>query len=108
VAGLGQASGLAGVIAGFCELTAFLLGVAGWVGKRRAASASEDIPDAAATRTPPVKVSSTSNTETEKSAKYVVDARGARVLQIGDRNAQYNDFPRGAPDRWQSGSADEL
>lgn len=107
VAGLKQASGVAAVIAGFCELAAFLLGVAGWAGKRRGVSTGGDIPDAAAARTLPDDVGPKASTETGKRAKYVVDARDVGVLQVGDRNIQRNDFRRASPDRQQSGGTDE-
>lgn len=105
VAGLGQASGLAGVIVGFCELAALVLGVAGWASRRREASACKGvIPDVAATDAHPVEAASIANTQAGKDHKYVVDARGTAGLQVGDGNIQHNDF-RSLTDRRQRGSA---
>ncbi|MCZ4120282.1 hypothetical protein [Streptomyces sp. H39-S7] len=43
VAGLDRASGLAGVMVGFCELGALALGVAAWAAERRAAAGQADL-----------------------------------------------------------------
>jgi hypothetical protein len=91
VAGPGQAAGLAGVIAGFCELGAVLLGVAGWAaqhragGDRRAAGAPGG-PD------PDESGLAAGNAAVGAAGKYVVDARHARGVQVGDRNIQRNEF----------------
>jgi hypothetical protein len=80
VAGTGKAAELAGVIAGFCELGAVLLGVVAWAGDRRPGA----VPTEVAKK--PVQDSPAS------AAKYVVDARHARGVQAGDGAAQHNDF----------------
>lgn len=41
VAGMDRASGLAGVLVGFCELGALVLGVAAWAAERRAVGGQE-------------------------------------------------------------------
>jgi hypothetical protein len=87
VVGVNKAAGLAGVMAAFCELGALVLGVVGWVGGR--ATAGRSGPDTSSIPAPPVMgdrpVSSTAET-------YAVDARGAKGIQTGEGNIQYNDF----------------
>jgi hypothetical protein len=92
VAGLDKASGLAGVIVGFCELTAFALGVAAWAGRRRVASIATEEPDAVPMDTSVTEVSRLAAGTVEKRGKYVVDAPNSKGLQIGDGNIQRNDF----------------
>jgi hypothetical protein len=63
-AGLGQTSGLARVIVGFCELAALVLGVAGWASRRREVSVCRRvILDVAATDARPVEAASTAGTK---------------------------------------------
>jgi hypothetical protein len=87
VAGVDKAAGLAGVIVGFCELGALMLGVVGWVGQQRAA---------AGTPGPEVAAVSGSAAEpkppTAQPATYVVDARQAQGVQTGEGNTQHNDY----------------
>jgi hypothetical protein len=104
VAGPGPAAGLAGVIAGFCELGALLLGVAGWAaqhraGDRRAAGARHQ-PD------PDDSGLAAGNAAADAVGKYVVDARHARGVQIGDRNVQRNEFGGSLPAAEVDGAED--
>lgn len=105
VAGVDRASASAGVIAGFCELTAFVLGMTGWVAKRRTALTGADSPGATAAGGRAADVNHEASGETEGSAKYEVDARDTRGLQIGDHNIQRNDFRR-ASSGWESEAGD--
>jgi hypothetical protein len=96
VAGTSEATGLAGVIAGFCELAALVLGVTAWAGERRVAGAgrrAEDGSSAAAadgcSRSPAAGQ--------REDGKYVVDARGAEGLQVGDGNSQHIVLRRSSP-----------
>jgi hypothetical protein len=91
VAGTTQAAGLAGVIVGFCELGALVLGVGSWAARRQEAGDQRDshppeVPERAGQEAdgivPPVS----------PSAKYIVDTRQAQAVQIGDHSTQHNDF----------------
>jgi hypothetical protein len=88
VAGPGQAAGLAGVIAGFCELAALVLGVAAWAARRQA---TDNHSGRSASRVAE-KDGETAPTAREGADKYVVDSRQARGIQVGDGNTQHNDF----------------
>ncbi len=103
VAGLGKAAGLAGVIAGFCELGALALAVTGWAGHRReAAERPAPEPARGPERTEPAQQAGQAGTPPGGgSGKYGVDARQAEGVQIGDGNTQHNDFRR------NSGRTDE-
>jgi len=88
VAGTEQAAALAGVIVGFCELAALLLGVTAWVGERQTSAKAQQ-----AKGTPSAgNISSGSKTPVAdkrgQDGKYVVDARGATGLQVGENNTQ--------------------
>jgi hypothetical protein len=96
VAGVDRASGLAGVVAGFCELAAFVLGVTGWVARRRTALSSADGRGDDAAGSGSDEVGPGAGAEAAARAKYAVDVREARGLQIGDHNIQQNEF-RGVP-----------
>jgi hypothetical protein len=98
LAGVNKSAGFAGVIAGFCELAAFALGVAGWAGGRRAALAGGNTRDTCAVSAP-AEPSHAASRATEGDAKYTVDARGAQGVQIGDNSFQHNDFRRASPGR---------
>jgi hypothetical protein len=88
--GVDKASGLAGVIVGFCELAALVLGVFAYAAERRepgrGADAEPTAPAATAPAAGPTKASEAG------SAKYAVDARGAHGVQTGERNTQHNQF----------------
>jgi hypothetical protein len=86
-AGLGRAAGLAGVIGGFCELGALVLGVAGLARDRRSARGSAA--DAAAAPAPGPEPSSPGSQGA--AVKYVVDSRGAAGVLIGDGGIQVNE-----------------
>jgi RIP homotypic interaction motif len=104
VGGPGKASALAGVIAGFCELGALVLGVSAWAGQRRSASEQASEQREPATphepeRAAPERDGAGAAPESapgpdSASGKYVVDARLAQGVQIGDGNTQRNDFRR--------------
>jgi hypothetical protein len=97
VAGIGAAATLAGVIAGFCELVAVVLGVSAWTAERRSSGTGRRAENAGS------GASARSASETLVPAthgddgKYVVDARGADGLQIGDGNTQHIIFGRATP-----------
>lgn len=97
VAGPGQASVLAGIVAGFSELVAAVLAVAGWAGVRRSAAATQragrhgSVPEPGA----PANVSRPAT----GTGKYVVDAHGATNVQIGDGNTQHVDARQAPPQR---------
>jgi hypothetical protein len=94
VAGVGKASGLAGVIAGLCELAGLMLAVAGLAGRRRAALPGGDSRDGSPADPAAAGPSRGAGGETEGRPKYVVDARESSALQVGDGNLQHNDFRR--------------
>lgn len=90
--GLDKAAGLAGVIVGFCELGALVLGVAAWSAERRGAGRE---PDPRSSRVcdegqappappgPPVPAA-------PRAGKYVISAETIEKSQVGDGNIQYN------------------
>ncbi len=97
MAGIDKAAGLAGVIVGFCELAALVLGVAGFMASRRGESRGEDERqrggEAEAAATAPVTPAPCSPAEGPASqGKYVVDIREASGVQVGDNNVQRNEF----------------
>jgi hypothetical protein len=104
LAGVTQASGLAGVIVGFCELGALLLAVVSWTAERRRASAEPDPAPAAAVTpepaaatpepAPPQTAPPQTATPEAAPAKYVVDLRDAHGVQVGDHNIQHNVYGR--------------
>lgn len=104
IAGVDKASGLAAVIAGFCELAAFTLGVAGWASRRRMNSAgigmehADTVASAAAEGAGP--------DEARAGAKYEIDARGAHVGHVGDGGFHYADYRGLRPPRMRSGPDD--
>lgn len=101
IAGPDVAVGTAGVIVGFCEVGALVLGVVGWARDHQEAGHRPNHEDTRVAReeadrpVPP-----------EIPGKYVVDARHARGVQVGDGNTQHNDFRRpetaGDPDEVDS------
>lgn len=98
VAGIDKASGLAGVIAAFCELVAVVLAIAGRAGQRRST--------ATRARQAPSAPEPTGDGDTDRpkdgngaSAKYAVDASHAEGVQIGDGNTQYLDYRRSSPEQ---------
>jgi hypothetical protein len=93
--GTASAAGLAGVIAGFCELGALTLGVAGWAGQRREPGERPAPGGSLAPERGAEKSEEASATQTDTPGKYVVDARQAQGVQIGDGNVQHNDFRGG-------------
>lgn len=88
VAGTGQAAALAGVIVGFCELTALLLGITAWVGKRQASAKAQQVKGAVSTGNT-ASGSETSVAKRTQDGKYEVDARWATGLQVGENNTQH-------------------
>lgn len=89
VYGTNQAAALAGVIVGFCELGALLLGVTAWVVERqRSAKARqpEGTPSAGSTSS---DSKAPAADKYHQDGKYVVDARGASGLQVGENNTQH-------------------
>lgn len=92
--GLTAASGLAGVIAGFCELTAVALAVIGWVGKRRSVTD---------TRKEETRATSAPSAGPHDANQHLADGRGggkyvvnlgdnAQGTVIGDGNILHNDL----------------
>jgi hypothetical protein len=94
VAGVGKASGLAGVIAGLCELAGLVLGVAGLTGRRRAVLPDGDSRDGSPAGPAAADPSRGTGGGTGGRPIYVVDARESSALQVGDGNLQHNDFRR--------------
>jgi hypothetical protein len=91
VAGPDKASVLAGIVVGFCELVGAVLAMITWSGERRSADAS--VRDVSAP-------ASDSGGTKPATGKYVVDARGAAGVQVGDGNVQHVDArPVPAPRR---------
>lgn len=101
VAGTTQAAGLAGVIVGFCELGALVLGVVSRAAQRHEAKEQQasSLPDAPGTAPQePERNAQPGNA----SGKYVVDARQAQGVQIGDHGIQRVEFrtsPGGSDER---------
>jgi hypothetical protein len=92
VAGVGTAAGLAGVMAGFCELAAFVLGVTGWAARCKTALNAAGNPGEATASDSADEVARATRQDPGERARYGVDARNACGLQIGDHNFQRNDF----------------
>lgn len=88
VAGTGKAAGMASVIAGFCELVAVVLAVAGWAGERRSVATAQTLRNASVphggVRGEARPVAGYSG----EAGKYQVDARQAEGVQVGDGNTQ--------------------
>ena len=97
IAGTGRAAALASVIAGFCELGALVLGATAWAAGRRASAAAQSEEAQPAVRTSSSPKSPIPD-KRGQDGKYVVDARGAAGLQIGDGNVQRVAFRRSTPD----------
>lgn len=109
VAGRGAASGLAGIIAAFCELVAVVLLVTSWVGERRSAATRRAIRDGSVPEpgaSAPVDEPVIGGATSPGGAKYVVDARGATGVQIGDGGVMHVDARRTPPQRRQAGHRD--
>jgi hypothetical protein len=83
VAGLDKAAGLAGVIVGFCELGALVLGIAAWAAERRASTARLAPPDPSVLGMAGRTGGPVAGLE-ERASRYRVDARHAGQVQIGD------------------------
>lgn len=97
VAGTGPAAALAGIIAGFCELAALLLGITAWVGGRQASAKiqqAKGTPSAGGSNSSPKPAVANKRGQ---DGKYVVDARGATGLQIGESNTQHIVLRRPTP-----------
>lgn len=95
VAGMDKASGLAGVIVGFCELAALIMGVTAWASRRRTAGVDEDFDDSGK---PPKTANAMEASKGRGHAggpKYVVDLRGSQAASVGDGGIHYVDL-RGA------------
>jgi hypothetical protein len=91
VGGADKASGLAGVIAGFCELVASLLGVAAWARTRQGARIGEKTRAAASAG----RIGTHADTGVRtaaRSSRYIVDVHGAEGVQVGNGNIQHNSF----------------
>jgi hypothetical protein len=89
IAGTSNATGLAGVIAGFCELAAVVLGIAAWAGERRVAEEGRQAENASSTATADGESTTRAEVPHGEDRKYVVDARGAEGVQVGNSNTQY-------------------
>lgn len=100
VAGMDRASGLAGVLVGFCELGALVLGVAAWAAERRAVGGQEG-PTAPAGGTGGTGEAGEAGGSGERPAvrgedrgpeggRYVVNADKIDRAQFGDGNTQHN------------------
>jgi hypothetical protein len=90
VAGPDKAAVLAGIVVGFCEVVGVVLAVVGWAGERRSGE--------------PTRLANRDNSvpESQPAAggrKYVVDARDATGVQVGDGNTQHVDVRRSGRDR---------
>ncbi|MGA5821500.1 hypothetical protein ACPC54_26960 [Kitasatospora sp. NPDC094028] len=81
LAGADRASGLAGVIVGFCEIGALVLGVVGWAAERRAAPAAT-APTAQTTPAPAQPQA--------QNGKFAISAERIEKAQFGDGNTQHN------------------
>jgi hypothetical protein len=98
VGGIDEAAGLAGVIVGFCEIGALLLGLAGWAAERRRAGpdstatdhdvAAADPPAAGEGRPAPA---SPAPPPTADGPKFSITADRIEKSQFGDGNIQIND-----------------
>jgi type VI protein secretion system component VasK len=89
VVGTGKAAALAGVIAGFCELAALVLGVFAWAGQRRAAAASREEKETSPVAAARDDSGGADATQAGVDTKYVVDARRAAGVQVGEGNTQH-------------------
>jgi hypothetical protein len=104
VEGVSQAAGLAGVIAGFCELGALVMGVAGLAGEHRITRG-----DAERTAVAPALETAGKVVEAgaeNQAGKYTVDLRQARMVQVGDHSFQLNHLYSQAFSRGQDGAGD--
>jgi hypothetical protein len=80
VAGPDKAAVLAGIVVGFCEVVGAGFAVVSWAGERKSTQpAVPKAPDAPGSQ------------PTAGSGKYVVDARDATGVQVGDGNTQHVD-----------------
>lgn len=91
-AGMEQATGLAGVIVGFCEIGVLVLGVAAWAAERRS---SPLVSARAAATSAPEKGEEGSGADAARGSpvgngKYVIITEKIDRSQIGDGNSQYN------------------
>lgn len=99
----GSGVGLAGIIVGFCEPGALVLGAASWAGERRAGDARREPGGPGAPKKSRAGMVSGAGGSVRR---YVVDARRALGVQAGDGNIQRNEFRRSAVSDDASG-ADE-
>ncbi|GAB2734688.1 hypothetical protein GCM10010442_65020 [Kitasatospora kifunensis] len=83
LAGADKASGLAGVIVGFCEIGALVLGVVGWAAERRAAPAST-------APTAPTAPAPAPAQPQAQNGKFAISAERIEKAQFGDGNTQHN------------------
>src|SRR2546421_6826117 len=93
VPGTDQAAALAGVIVGFCELAALLLGVTAWVGERQASAMAKQAKGMSYAGSTSSSLKTPAADKRSPDGKYVVDARGAIGLQVGENNTQYITSP---------------
>jgi hypothetical protein len=88
LAGTDKAAALAGVIAGFCELAALLLGVTAWVGERQASARAQQAKGTPSAGRTSSGLKTPVADKRGQDGKYVVDARGATGVQVGENNTQ--------------------
>jgi hypothetical protein len=105
-AGLAAASGLAGVIVGFCELAAAALAVIGWAGERRSAASAGK--EGRSTSGPSAgQPAGQGPTSGHSGGKYAVTMRdNAQGIMIGDGNVQNIDLRHSHRDRVNPGSGE--
>jgi hypothetical protein len=97
VSGMDEATVWAGVIVGFCELAALVLGTTAWASERQAAAVSREA-DSAEPGAALHEGEGGGEPRVGGGGKYTVDAREAEAVQIGDGNTQHNDFRRASPE----------
>ena len=78
VSGLQGAQGVAGVVGGLCEVVAVVIALVGWANEKRSSAVTPVLPAPGAAAEP--------SAVRGGRGKYVVDARDAKHVQIGDGN----------------------
>ena len=92
VAGPDEAAVLAGIVVGFCEVVGAVLAVSGWAGERRSAEPAETAePAIRQNSVPESQPIAAGGDDDSGGGKYIVDARGATGVQVGDGNTQHID-----------------
>ena len=98
--GLTAASGLAGVIVGFCELVVVALAVIGWAGERRSATAAGKEGTSTSAPSAGRPAPGQGPASGHSGGKYAVTVGGnAQGIMIGDGNVQNVDLRHSHRDR---------